>query len=225
MPLFGGTALAADGASGDAMPLGHDVSSHQGNVNWNSAHDDGATFAYVKATEAISYLNPYFDQQYDGARSAGLVRGAYHFGLPDSSSGKSQATYFLEHGGGGKADGWTLPPALDIEGNPYGAECYGLSASQMVSWITAFSDEVQRQTGRRPVLYTTLKWWKDCTGNNVSLGTDHLLWLAHWGSSFGTLPAGWSKPTFWQFASSGDLPGDQDRFNGTSTALKQLASQ
>lgn len=145
----GGTtpALAGLAAAAASPAKGHDVSSHQKNVNWSSAKAKGATFAYIKATESTNYRNPYFGQQYNGARKAGIVRGAYHFALPNKSSGASQAAYFVAHGGDWKADGWTLPPALDIEYNPYDKKhgCYGLSKAGMVSWIKAFSAEVKRE--------------------------------------------------------------------------------
>ncbi|MET7435206.1 GH25 family lysozyme, partial [Streptomyces flaveolus] len=94
-------------------PRGHDVSSHQRRVDWAAARAKGARFVYVKATESTNYRNPYFSGQYSGAREAGLIRGAYHFARPDRSSGAKQAAYFVRHGGDWRADGWTLPPALD----------------------------------------------------------------------------------------------------------------
>lgn len=45
------------------------------------------------------YINPLFSSQYTGATNVGLIRGGYHFALPDRSSGAAQATYFLAHGG------------------------------------------------------------------------------------------------------------------------------
>src|SRR6266511_817611 len=93
----------------------------------HAAAGGGIRFAYVKATEGTSYQNPYFAQQYVGSYNAGMVRGSYHFALPDASSGAAQADYFADHGGGWSADNQTLPGSLDIEWNPYGATCYGLS--------------------------------------------------------------------------------------------------
>ena len=61
------------------------------------------------------YTNPYFEQQYDGAYNAGLIRGAYHFAVPSGPSGGDQANYFVSNGGGWSGDGQTLPGALDIE--------------------------------------------------------------------------------------------------------------
>ncbi|MBG0856341.1 lysozyme [Streptomyces spinoverrucosus] len=223
---IGGTALAEVPAVAASKPKGHDVSSHQKNVDWQRASAKGARFVYVKATESTTYRNPYFGQQYNGARNAGLVRGAYHFALPNRSSGKAQAAYFVRNGGGWQPDGWTLPPALDIEYNPYDKKkkCYGLSKATMVAWIKAFSNEVQRLTSRRPVIYTTTHWWNTCTGGSRAFGGDHALWIARYDSATaGTLPAGWSLWTFWQYDNSGSLPGDQNLFNGSMTQLKRFA--
>ncbi|KAG8988959.1 hypothetical protein FRB94_014794 [Tulasnella sp. JGI-2019a] len=177
-----------------ADPTGIDVSSYQGaNPNWA-----GLNFAYIKATEGTTYLNPYFASQYNGAYNAGLIRGAYHFAHPDSSSGATQATYFVNHGGGWSGDGKTLPGALDIEYNPSGATCYGLSAASMVAWIHDFANTYHSLTGRYPVIYTTTDWWTTCTGNNSGFGATSPLWIARYASSAGTLPAGWSVYSFWQ---------------------------
>ncbi len=151
---------------------GLDVSSWQGNVDWATVAANGARFAYVKATEGTSYVNPYFTQQYGGAYDVGLVRGAYHFGLPDRSTGAAQAQWFAAHGGAWSADGQTLPGALDIEYNPYGATCYGLSQSAMVAWLTSFVTQYQALTTRWPVIYTTTNWWQTCTGNYAGLRRD-----------------------------------------------------
>ncbi|RKT19657.1 GH25 family lysozyme M1 (1,4-beta-N-acetylmuramidase) [Streptomyces sp. 1114.5] len=228
---FAGSTVAAHEGRG-AAPLaslavtqtpGLDVASYQGNVNWSSAAANGARFAYVKATEGTGYTNPYFAQQYNGSYNSGLIRGAYHFALPNSSSGATQANYFVDHGGGWSADGRTLPPALDIEYNPYGATCYGLSQSAMVSWIRSFSDTVHSRTGRYPTIYTTTNWWTQCTGNYGGFGATNPLWIARYASTVGTLPNGWGYQTFWQYADSGTFPGDQDYFNGATDRLSALA--
>ncbi|MFD8321747.1 lysozyme [Kitasatospora purpeofusca] len=232
LDFAGSTVAAHEGRDGTA-PLaalavtqtpGLDVASYQGNVNWSSVRANGARFAYVKATEGTTYTNPYFTQQYNGSYNAGLIRGAYHFALPDRSSGTAQANWFVDHGGGWSRDGKTLPPALDIEYNPYGATCYGLSQSAMVSWIRAFSNTVHTRTGRYPTIYTTTNWWTTCTGNNASFGATNPLWVARYASAVGTLPAGWSYQTIWQHADSGTFPGDQNLFNGAFDRVQALAN-
>jgi lysozyme len=220
------TVLAQLPAAAAEPPKGHDVSSHQRHVDWPRAKAGGAGFVYVKATESTAYRNPYFRQQYDGARSVGLIRGAYHFALPDKGSGTAQAAHFVRNGGDWSADGRTLPPALDVEYNPYDRKrkCYGLSKAGMVAWIRAFSDEVRRLTGRRPVIYTTTHWWNTCTGGSRVFAADHPLWIARYGApDVGALPAGWSSWTFWQYDNGGSLPGDQNLFNGSADELERFA--
>ncbi|KAI0739124.1 glycoside hydrolase family 25 protein [Daedaleopsis nitida] len=206
-----------------AAPKGIDISHYQGTVNFNTAKANGISFVYIKATEGTTYLDPSFSDHYVGATNAGLLRGGYHFAHPDTSSGATQAKYFLAHGGGWTSDGRTLPGALDIEYGPSGSECYGLSASAMVSWIKDFSNTYHSAVGVYPVIYTTTDWWKTCTGNSASFASTNPLWLAHYSSSIGALPAGWSYATFWQYADSGPNPGDQDEFNGSADGLKRLA--
>jgi GH25 family lysozyme M1 (1,4-beta-N-acetylmuramidase) len=212
---------AQPAASGPHL-AGLDVSSHQGNVNWASAAANHGVFGYIKATEGSTYVNPYFKQQYDGSYTAGLIRGAYHFATPNTSGGANQANWFVSHGGGWSADGRTLPPALDLEYNPYGASCYGLSAATLVAWVHAFVDQVHTRTGRWPTIYTSASWWKLCMGNNAGFGADPL-WIARYNSTLGALPPGWNAWAIWQFADAGKLPGDQDEFNGTQDQLRALA--
>jgi GH25 family lysozyme M1 (1,4-beta-N-acetylmuramidase) len=212
-------AAAVDGV------LGMDVSGYQPGVDWSAAYANGARFAYVKATEGTSYTNPEFSSQYTGSYDVGMIRGAYHFAHPDSSSGTAQADFFVDHGGGWSSDGKTLPPALDIEYNPSGATCYGLSASSMVSWIRAFSDEVHARTSKYPMIYTTFDWWSTCTGNSSAFAATNPFWIAKYSSTAPTsLPAGTSYWTMWQYASSGTFPGDQDTFNGSYAQLQALAT-
>lgn len=211
----------------DVSPLtsvqGMDVSSYQGNVNWSAAYSSGARFAYIKATEGNYYTNSYFAQQYDGSYNVGMIRGAYHFANPSSSSGANQAQYFVAHGGGWSNDGKTLPGALDIEWDPYGSACYGLSQSSMASWISDFANTYHSLTTRWPVIYTANSWWSQCVGTHLNLTSTDPLWVASYSSSVGTLPYPWTIYTFWQYADTGTFPGDQNVFNGSYSRLVALA--
>ncbi|MEW1752657.1 lysozyme [Streptomyces angustmyceticus] len=203
---------------------GVDVSSHNGSVAWSTLWNSGVRFAYVKATESTSYTNPSFAQQYNGSYNTGMIRGAYHFATPDTSSGAAQATYFLNHGGGWSRDGRTLPGALDMEYNPYGATCYGLSAAGLVNWMKDWFATYKARTGRDAVIYTSTSWWKQCTGNSTTFGAVNPLWIPRYGSSVGELPAGWGFHTVWQYTSSGPTVGDHNRFNGALDRLRALAN-
>ena len=210
---------------------GMDVSSHQPAVNWSRAWNQGARYAYVKATEATSYTNPLFSSQTSGAVNSGMLRGAYHFAIPSVSSGASQANYFVNNGGRWTADGNTLPPLLDIEYNPYaelGNTCYNMSASQMVAWIRDFSATMVARTGRVPMIYTTTDWWSECTGN-TSAFANHPLHIANYPSKEKPLPSnvplpnGWGNYTLWQYSSTGPFEGDSNVYNGSLTQLRDFA--
>ncbi|OXM69321.1 GH25 family lysozyme [Amycolatopsis vastitatis] len=227
---YAGTQIAAhEGVqgSGRADPagqtLGHDVSGHQGVVDWPAAAGAGAKFTYVKATEGTGFVNPQFGPQYDGAHAAGMIRGAYHFARPDVSGGAQQAEYFIAHGGGWRPDGTTLPGALDIEYNPYGEVCYGKSPADMTAWITDFTRTYLAKVKRSALIYTSTAWWKRCTGNTGRFGNTNPLWLARYAPAIGELPAGWAKQAIWQFARGGGLPGDQNYYNGPLGRVQALA--
>jgi GH25 family lysozyme M1 (1,4-beta-N-acetylmuramidase) len=222
-PQSTATAAAQSSATTAPTQLGLDVSSYQGNVNWSQVALKGGTFAYVKATEGTYYYDSaFFPQQYNGSYAAGLIRGAYHFAIPNNSTGAAQADYFVAHGGGWSPDGHTLPGMLDIEYNPYGGTCYGLNSTQMVAWLNSFVGEYLHLTKRRPAIYTTTDWWKTCTGNATGF-VDELV-IANYGTTPYPLPASWTAYTIWQYAPQGIFPGDQERFNGTHQQLIEFAS-
>lgn len=204
--------------------LGMDVSSHQRNVNWASAYAAGSRFAYVKATEGGYYTNPYFGQQYNGSAASGMVRGAYHFANPRTSSGADQARYFVQNGGGWSADGQTLPGLLDIEFNPYpayGNTCFNMTPAQLTAWTRDFVDTYRSLTGRAPMVYTATSWWSHCVGSPQFGALP--LHLASYSTVVGAIPAGWSGYDIWQFTDSGPFVGDSNFFPGTVNDLKVLA--
>lgn len=222
--LHEGTPMALvhpDQASLQSAVYGIDVSGWQGNVDWAGQWNAGKRFAYVKATENTNYTNPYFAQQYNGSYNIGMIRGSYHFAHPDTTAGWVQANYFVDHGGGWSRDGKTLPGALDIEYNPNGATCYGVSQSGMVNWILSFSNQYHSRTGVWPVIYTTTNWWSQCTGNQGDFTSTNPLWVARYASDAGALPFAWGFYTFWQYS---DSPIDQDVFNGAYDRLQALAN-
>ncbi|MGH3446087.1 MAG: lysozyme [Nocardioidaceae bacterium] len=203
-----------------AQVYGIDVSGWQGNVNWQSWWDAGFRFAYVKATESTSYINGYFAQQYNGSYNVGMIRGAYHFATPNTSSGAAQANYFVDHGGGWSADGKTLPGALDIEYNPYGDTCYNMSAGQLRSWIADFVATYKARTGRDVVIYTARNWWVPCMNNSTQFSQTNPLWVADYQNTPPILFGGWPFYTFHQYSGSGT---DKDTFNGSYDRLIALA--
>jgi GH25 family lysozyme M1 (1,4-beta-N-acetylmuramidase) len=219
----GSTRTGHSAPTPDGSVPGMDVSSHQGEVDWAKSWSDGARFAYVKATEGVEYENPKFAQQYNGAYDVGMIRGAYHFALPDRSDGATQANFFVDHGGAWSADGRTLPGALDLEYNPYGDTCYGLDMAAMTAWVKGFNDQMLARTGRFPTIYTSTSWWNRCVGGSVHFGDTNPLWVAQYNDTLDALPVGWEFQTIWQWQAAGTFPGDQNLFNGNPDQLLRVA--
>ena len=223
--LVAAVTAVAPAASAQAVSkvYGQDVSSWQGNVDWAAQYRAGARFAFVKATEGTYYRNPYFTQQYEGSYYAGMMHAAYHFARPDRDSGATQADFFVAHGGGWSKDAKTLPGMIDLEYNPYGSICYGLSQSAMRSWIASFINHYEALTGRWAVIYTTTDWWSRCTGDYSGFWANDPLFVARYAGDPGTLPTGTPFWSFWQYSNTGPLAGDSDQWNGSLTRLRVLA--
>ncbi len=207
---------------------GVDVASYQhpngAPINWNQVRAAGHSFAYVKATEGTTYTNPYFAGDWSGIGNAGLLRGAYHYARPQwpLSSAVDQARYFVSRAGSmtGAAD---LPPMLDLEDTTT-----ALNASQIVEWSRIWLNEVERLTGRRPIVYTGRWYWSGYLGSSSGLN-GYRLWLSDYnGKSAPTATiAGWNW-TIWQYSSTGQVPGivgnvDVNRFCCSDANLRALA--
>ncbi len=234
----GSRAAAQSEAASPTGVRGIDVASlqHPGGaaIDWAEVAAAGYKFAFIKTTEGTYYANPYFGADFKAAKAAGLLVAAYHFAIPNYSSGMAQADYAVDHADYA-ADGKTLPLVLDIEYDPYVSsdhtnECYGLTPAQMTSWIRAFIAEVTRRTSQPPAIYTTADWWNACTGHSTAFSADPL-WIAGSGTTApATLPAGWDVWTYWQYTSTATVPGvdgdtDVSVLNPAALALAAPGSQ
>ncbi|MCD9623389.1 glycoside hydrolase family 25 protein [Rhabdothermincola salaria] len=198
-------------------------------INWSQVRNAGHSFAFVKATEGTTYRNPFYTTDFAGAAAAGLYRGAYHYARPKLplSSAVDQARYFVSATGSlsGARD---LPAVLDLE------ESGGLSKGDLAQWARIWLAEVERLTGRAPIVYTGYYFWRDAVGNPTDIGAKYRLWLPSYplnpdSTTFTPLvPSGWATWTFWQYTSTGSVPGivgnvDLNRFCCSLANLTGLA--
>ena len=222
----------------DVAAFQHPVSSaHPGGalIYWNTIARAGYKYAAVKATEGDYYVNPYAAGDLKSAKAAGLDVAPYHFAIPNASGGAAQAQFAVEYSGYAPGPRM-LPLMLDIEYDPYNSidhanMCYGLTAARMTAWLTAFVTTARTLTGQYPVIYTTANWWDTCTGRSAAFGADPM-WIAAYGFTSPPMPPGWKTWTFWQYASSGTVPGvatagttDLDTFSPAMVGLISPASQ
>lgn len=197
----------------ESQATGIDVSHFQGTVNWAEVASSGVVFAFAKATDGITYLDPQFAVNWPAMKSAGLLRGAYHFYEP-ADDAVSQAQHFLSSVTLETGD---LPAVLDVEITG------GVSSTELWSGVATWLQAVQTTTGRPPLLYVAPGFWND-NSPNLAL-TSYPLWLADYASQ-PTLPDGWSTWHFWQHSETGSVPGvstsvDLDLFNGTLLQLQE----
>ena len=83
-------AIASTGDQAHAVPptnftvTGIDIASYQHAtpINWSLVAQN-RQFVYIKATEGISYTNPYYAGDMKGALAAGMYAGAYAFARLD----------------------------------------------------------------------------------------------------------------------------------------------
>jgi len=197
---------------------GIDVSSYQGKIDWHrvkAMHEDEVhiTFAFIKATEGVALVDPYFQRNWREAPKAGIICGAYHYFRP-KASGKWQATFFLQNV---KMDKGDLPMAVDVE------ELNGVAPAKMREELNAFLKHIEAKTKVKPFIYSGLKFYED---NLQGYFDDYTLWIAHYYQPQLTI----AKTTdwrFWQHSDRAKVNGinhvtDFDSFNGDSLAFRKL---
>lgn len=197
---------------------GFDISSHQKGISIKSLTD--ADFLIVKATEGITYTNPYYREWTDTARAAGKLTGAYLYvkkGTP-----YEQAKRFIDVVKPDLGKSLLAIDAEEIEATP--------------ATVQAIAEYILQETGVTPLVYCSAAR----TGNYCSEWTlTHCpLWVANWGANPANRTSwpGGSAPTIngatvavWQFSSrfhttgySGNL--DADLYYGDKAGWAKLAA-
>ena len=173
------------------MLHGFDVST------WNPVgHYPGqCSFAFARSTYG-QYHDAHYAEHYTALRHAGLVVGAYHFGVGGAQTPVAvQAQRFLEVAGNADI------LALDLETNRGGATMTEAEAD-------AFCRAVQRG-GRRLGLYHSRSGFPSASAVHFNFR-----WVAQWGIAPPAIT--W---TFWQ---SSGIGIDRDYFRGDAAALAAL---
>ena len=192
-----------------------DLSHHNGNVDLQKAKAAGIAGVIQKATQGTSFIDPTFATNRQKAVDAGLLFGAYHFGV--GADGVEQAAFFLN----------TVQPnpddmlILDFEANPQGPSMTLEEARAFVTYIYSI-------TSRYPGLYSG-HYLKELLGSASDLVLVNCwLWISQYGPS-AMIPAAWKAWTLWQYTDgalgkephSVDGVGacDRDIYNGSPEEL------
>ena len=201
-------------AAAHRLPIqGIDVSRWQGKIDWASVAEAGKQFAFIKATEGGDHIDPRFLENWYGAKQAGLVRGAYHF-VYWCRSAADQARWFKQNV---PNDPGALPPVLDVEWNNDSKTCpQKVSKEKALSMIQYMLHEMERHTGKRPIIYTDINFHDDILEGEL---TDY----PHWIRSTAAEPHVRYRDrrwTMWQYTTTGRVPGikgdvDRNAFYGS----------
>ncbi|UJF36618.1 glycoside hydrolase family 25 protein [Paenibacillus hexagrammi] len=184
---------------------GIDVSHHNSDgaaIDWNKVKADGVQFVFVKASEGVTYKDPKFAVNLNGARAVGIKAGAYHFARPENGQALSEAKTFVSQLATVQYD---LMPVLDLESPIDPSKC---TKANMIAFVKTFVDYVQAQTGRKVMLYTG-NWFSDMYGGFDNAFKDMPLWIANYAASISAPPntGGWTAWTVWQYGEKGTING------------------
>jgi len=215
--LFPQTGRADIIAPHGATTPGIDVNEYQGTINWSAVAAAGEKFAIARVGDG-TFIDPDFQQNWQGIASAGLIRGAYQFFEPNQDVDTQAALFLSTVGGFGPGD---LPPVLDVEIT--GGKSSAVLDAEIGQWVS----DVRTATGLNPIIYTAAGFWDSSVGGS-SFSTD--LWIANYGVSSPDVPTPyWSDWQIWQYSSVGSVSGvqglvDLDKFNGSLADLQAFAS-
>lgn len=215
---LGAVALCNRGPGGPSCHVepitpGIDVSYYQRTIDWPRVQRAGIRFAFIRVSDGATIRDPMFATNWTQARRAGVVRGAYQYFRPDQSIA-AQADLMIAAMHDRTPD--DLPPVLDIEIDA------GLAATVVADRARRWIDRVRDKLGVEPIVYTGNDLWRH--GGAAALATQPL-WVAHYTSACPTVPAPWTRWSFWQHTDRGAVPGiegpvDLDLFAGTVDDLR-----
>ena len=189
--------------------IGIDVSSHQGEIDWERVAASGVEFAMIRlgyrgyGSEGTLNLDPYFEQNLAGARAAGLKVGIYFFSQAITvEEAYEEAAFVLEHLDGEELD---YPLAYDWEPiSGVGARTDGLDSVTLTDCAITFCHMAELAG------YTPMVYYNNPVGYgryDLSRLTDYDVWFAQYASR----PTMYYDYRIWQYTSSGTVPGIDTR--------------
>jgi len=175
---------------------GIDVSHHQGPIDWLALRGAGVDFAFIKVTEGGDHTDRTFDENWEIAGAAGVLRGAYHF-FTFCTPGVLQARHFVATIAPLERE---LPAAADVE---FSGNCQNWSSIDAIRGeLQAFLGTVEDELGERPLLYVDGDSHRRIVDKHFP---EYSLWVRD--LFFEPRPAWYGKWRIWQFADNARLPG------------------
>ncbi|MBV0891690.1 glycoside hydrolase family 25 protein [Paracoccus sp. Z118] len=201
---------------------GVDVSRYQGDVDWHAARRAGIQFAFIKATEGGDHADPAFRRFWAQTRAAGIPRGAYHF-YYFCRGGAEQAAWYIANV---PRERGSLPPVVDLEWVHTSRTCrYKPSPAEIHREVGIFMSVLQQYYGQRPVVYTTVDFYREADMRNFPAE----FWLRSVADHPRRTYPG-ARWTFWQYSGTGTAPGfsgnvDLNAFFGSPLQWRQWVNR
>ena len=174
-----------------------DVSTWNGNIDWDKVYKSGVRYAMIRSSFGIENPNQVdnkFVRNITNAQKAGVKCGIYHYSYAKSATeAKKEAEFCLKTIKGYKID---LPVAFDIEDSSQ----THLGKDTLTSIVIAFCDRI-KSAGYRPMLYCNPNWLCNYLHKD-KLINKYDIWLANWGVSAPSYNC-----AIWQYSENGSVPG------------------
>lgn len=193
-------------ADGRVAKLGIDVSSHNGEIDWDAVAAQGIDFAYVRVgyrgyTEGYIQDDEYANANMSGAMSSGIDAAVYFFSQAiTEQEAIEEADYacdFVDAYGVGD-----YPVAFDMEENNVADErVMHLSTTEKTAIAMAFCKEVESR-GYTPIIYGN-DHWLDGEFKLEIIANSYDLWLAQYASR----PSPSYRFLIWQYSDSATIDG------------------
>lgn len=132
--------------SSDRIYQGIDVSMWQGNIDFNAVKNSGIEAVYIRSSEGIGYIDPYFKTNYEKAKENGLKVGFYHYVTARSTDEAiNEAKFFVSVINGLSSD---MRLAMDFE---YFGD---LNVYEINEISKVFLETLKKESGKDVVIYS-----------------------------------------------------------------------
>ena len=176
---------------------GIDVSRYQGDIDWAKVAASGVKFALLRAGSQNSsgpYIDPYFEQNYAGAKAAGIAVGAYIYTYAETEAEQNDEILTILPALEGKT--FEYPVFVDVEDK----SLTGIGKAALTQLVKRYMDIID-QKGFVPGWYSYTNYINSYLCPEVL--ADYPLWVADYRSSLGYT----GDYHIWQYTSSGTVPG------------------
>lgn len=203
--------LTDDPLPNGAVARGIDVSNHQGTVDWNKVKAAGIDFAILKVGPVYGKPDDSFEKNAAECERLGIPYGVYYYSYARSvEDANKEADRTLAWLGGHHP---SLPVYYDLEDN-YILQDPNFSKDKLAQIAQAFCNRMEA-VGFKSGIYANLNWLNNYLNSPSLSGYDHWVAQYNWRCDYA------GSYSFWQYSSSGNVPGVNGRcdmnycFNGS----------